>query len=172
MLTGTIASFSMKSKLLALLLLIPSCVPNDLKAQAASPALRPLEFLSGHWTSSSKDEFSEEYWSPLVGNNIVGTFRVLQSGNPVFYEFWTIEQENGVAVFKMKHFNAGLIGWEEKTDVVRLPVKETGAQSVVFSNQDGSLILRYERHGQELVSILSRTKNGVRKDDVFHFSRQ
>ncbi len=103
---------------------------------------------------------------------MVGTFRVLQDGSPVFYEFWTIEEENGVAIFKMKHFNAGLVGWEEKADVVRLPVKETGAQSVVFSNQDGSLVLRYERHGEELVSTLSRTRNGVRKDDVFRFHRQ
>jgi hypothetical protein len=39
---------------------------------------------------------------------MVSTFRVLNDGDAVFYEFWVIDQEDGRAVFKMKHFDCGL----------------------------------------------------------------
>ena len=45
---------------------------------------------------------------------MVGTFRVVKDGNAVFYEFWAIEVEDCKAIFKMKHFDRGLLGWESR----------------------------------------------------------
>jgi hypothetical protein len=56
----------------------------------------------------------EEYWSQPMGESMVGTFRVVKDGKAVFYEFWAIEVEDGKAIFKMKHFDLGLLGWESR----------------------------------------------------------
>jgi hypothetical protein len=135
------------------------------------PALQPLTFLSGTWTSDSQDEQQEEYWSQPVGGSMVGTFRVVKSGAAVFYEFWAIEVEDGKAIFKMKHFNRGLAGWEEKNDVVRLTAVPGSGQDVTFSKPDGSLALRYQRVGDELVATLHQVKDGKANEEVFHLHR-
>jgi hypothetical protein len=102
---------------------------------------------------------------------MVGTFRVVKDGGAVFYEFWAIEVEDGQVVFKMKHFNQGLIGWEEKADMVRLTTSVAGPQDVLFSKADGSVTIRYQLKGDELVSTLRRVKDGKAKEDVFHLYR-
>jgi hypothetical protein len=140
-------------------------------SQKTDPALQPLAFLSGRWTSDSAEGQEEEYWSQATGRSMVGTFRVLKDGDAVFYEFWVIEVEDGKAIFKMKHFDRGLLGWEEKADMVRLTLSVRNGQDVLFSKSDGSLSLRYQRNGDELVSTLRRVKDGKTKEDVFHLHR-
>ena len=140
-------------------------------AQKIDSALAPLTFLSGQWTSDSAEEHEEEYWSKAVGGSMVGTYRVVKGERPIFYEFWAIEVESGKAIFKMKHFNNGLVGWEEKGDAVRLPVVESRDQNVLFALPDGSLSLRYERKGDDLTSTLLRVKNGKAQTQIFHLHR-
>ena len=153
------------------LLSILSIGPLESFAQKADPILQPLAFLSGRWTSDSGEGSEEEYWSQAIGRSMVGTFRVVKDGDAVFYEFWVIEVEGGKAIFKMKHFDRGLLGWEEKADVIRLTSTVGLGQDVVFSKPDGSLTLRYERKGDELVSTLRRVKDGNTKEDIFHLYR-
>jgi hypothetical protein len=140
-------------------------------AQKADAVLQSLAFLSGRWTSDSEEGDQEEDWSQPIGGSMVGTFRVVKDGNAVFYEFWAIEVEDGKAIFKMKHFDRGLLGWEEKADMVRLTAKVGDGQDVLFSRPDGSLTLRYERKGDELISTLRRVKDGKAKEDVFRLHR-
>jgi hypothetical protein len=152
-------------------LLVLQMIPLVALSQQADPALQPLGFLAGRWTSDSADGWEEEYWSQPRGNSMIGTFRVVKDGDAVFYEFWAIEVEAGKAIFKMKHFNQGLVGWEEKADMVRLVASVSGRQDVTFSKPDGSLSLRYQRNGDELVSTLRRVKDGKVKEDVFRLHR-
>jgi len=114
-------------------------IPFVAFSQKTDPALQPLGFLSGRWTSDSAEGQEEEYWSQATGKSMVGTFRVLKDGDAVFYEFWVIEVEDGRAIFKMKHFDRSLVGWEEKADVVRLTLSVSDGQDVLFSKSDGSL---------------------------------
>jgi hypothetical protein len=143
---------------------------NETHAQKTVTVLKPLSFLSGHWKSEAPGEVDEEYWSPPIGGSMVGTFRVVRDGGAVFYEFWAVEVEDGNAVFKMKHFNRGLLGWEDKNDMVRLTLSVKVEQNVSFTSQDGSLDLRSEQKGDELISTL-RVKDGKTKEDVFRFRR-
>ena len=142
------------------LVLVLHVIPLVAFSQKTDPALQPLAFLSGRWTSDSAEGQEEEYWSQATGRSMVGTFRVLKDGDAVFYEFWVIEVEDGRAIFKMKHFDRGLLGWEEKADMVRLTLSVRNGQDVLFSKSDGSLSLRYQRNGDELVSTLRRVKDG------------
>jgi hypothetical protein len=141
------------------------------RAQKAEAGLAALGFLSGRWTSDSPDGMEEEYWSQAMGSSMVGTFRVVKDGAAVFYEFWAIEIEDGKAVFKMKHFNRGLIGWEEKADMVRLVTTAGPGNEVLFARPDGSLSLRYVANGEELVSTLRRVKEGKVMEETFHLHR-
>jgi len=140
-------------------------------AQVPVKPLQPLSFLTGHWTSNADGEFQEEYWSPVNGDSMVGTFRVVRLGKPVFYEFWVIEVEDGKPVYKLKHFDRGLKGWEERNDFVRLPVRELDSTHVVFANEDRTLSLRYERKGAELTATLRHTKEGKSSEEVFRLHR-
>jgi len=153
------------------LILVLHMIPLLAFSQKTDPALRPLAFLSGRWTSDTAEGQEEEYWSQATGRSMVGTFRVLKDGDAVFYEFWVIEVEDGRAIFKMKHFDRGLLGWEEKADMVRLTLSVRNGQDVLFSKSDGSLSLRYQRNGDGLVSTLRRVKDGKTKEDVFHLHR-
>ena len=153
------------------LVLVLHMIPLLAFSQKTDPALQPLAFLSGRWTSDSAEGQEEEYWSQATGRSMVGTFRVLKDGDAVFYEFWVIEVEDGKAIFKMKHFDRGLLGWEEEADMVRLTLSVRNGQDVLFSKSDGSLSLRYQRNGDELVSTLRRVKDGKTKEDVFHLHR-
>jgi Domain of unknown function (DUF6265) len=161
----------MRRLLFPSLILLLIMVPFAALAQNDDPALQPLAFLSGRWTSSSSEGQEEEYWSQATGKSMVGTFRALKDGDAVFYEFWVIEVEDGKAIFKMKHFDRGLHGWEEKADVVRLALSVSGEQDVSFSKPDGSLSLRYQRNGDELAATLRRVKDGKAKQDIFHLHR-
>ena len=153
------------------LVLVLHLIPLVAFSQRTDPALEPLAFLSGRWTSDSAEGQEEEYWSQATKRSMVGTFRVLKDGDGVFYEFWVIEVEDGRAIFKMKHFDRGLLGWEEKADMVRLTLSVSGGQDVLFSKSDGSLSLRYQRNGDELVCTLRRVKDGKTKEDIFHLHR-
>jgi Domain of unknown function (DUF6265) len=146
-------------------------IPFTALSQQVDQALQPLAFLSGRWISDSADGLEEEYWSRAIGKSMVGTFRVVKDGDAGFYEFWAIEVEDGKAIFKMKHFDRGLVGWEEKADMVRLYASVGDGQDVLFSRPDGSLSLRYQRNGDKLVSTLRRVKDGKTKEDVFRLHR-
>jgi hypothetical protein len=71
----------------------------------------------------------------------------------------------------MKHFNRGLIGWEEKADMVRLVTTAGPGNEVLFARPDGSLSLRYVANGEELVSTLRRVKEGKVMEETFHLHR-
>jgi hypothetical protein len=140
--------------------------------QKTDSALQLLAFLSGRWTNNSTEGKEEEYCSPTTGSSMVGTFRGVKDGKAVFYEFWNVEVENGNAVFKMKHFDRGLIGWEDKADAVRLALSVDHGQDVSFSQPDDRLSLRYQRKGDELMCTLRRVKNGKTSEDFFHLHRK
>lgn len=133
--------------------------------------LEPLAFLSGRWVSEKGNDFQEETWSPVSRGSMLGTFRVVQSGKPVFYEFWVVEIDNDRAVLKLKHFNAGLAGWEDKDSSTKMPVVSSSKDDVVFAEPDGSVSLHYHRAGATLTCIVHHVKNGKADDETFTLVR-
>jgi hypothetical protein len=109
--------------------------------------------------SEKPTDVQEENWSPVVGNSMTGSFRIVQCGKPVFYEFWAVELDENRPVLKLKHFNADLAGWEEKNVSTKIPLMSNGEGDAVFAEQDGSLSLHYHRPG----NMLSCTVHHVKK---------
>lgn len=135
----------------------------------AQSKMASLSFLSGRWTAQTPQGFQEETWSPVQGESMIGTFRVVAGGKMVFSEYWSVELQNGAPVLLIKHFNAGLVGWEAKEDSTRLPVTELRENVVVFS--DGKVTLRYERHGDSLIAELTHMRDGKADTEKFELKR-
>jgi len=65
-----------------------------------------------------------------------------------FYELIAIEREGEGLVMRIKHFNAGLKGWEEKDDCAELDLVEFKGKWAVWSRRgDEAKWLLYEQIG-------------------------
>jgi len=139
--------------------------------QPPVPALRPLTFLSGRWVSQKGAEVQEENWSPVSGDSMIGSFRVVQEGKAVFYEFWAVEVEDHRPVLKLKHFGANLAGWEEKNVSTRMPLISTAEGDAVFAEADGSVSLHYHRTVDTLTCTVHHVRDGKASDETFSLNR-
>lgn len=146
-------------------------------AQQPNPSpLKPLAFLTGRWTSETPTEIQEENWSPIIGNSMTGSFRVIENGKPVFYEYWAVElDEAGTGkpqpILKLKHYNAGLAGWEAQNASTRMPLISSAENDVVFTEADGSVSLHYHRAGDKLTCTVHHVKNGKGSDETFTLTK-
>jgi hypothetical protein len=139
--------------------------------QAPSTALRPLTFLSGRWLSEKGTEVQEESWSPVTGDSMIGSFRIVQGGKPIFYEFWVVEMDDKRPVLKLKHFNANLAGWEEKSASTKMPLISSAEDDAVFAEADGSVSLHYHRVGDMLTCTVHHVRNGKVSDEIFALTK-
>jgi len=92
--------------------------PNTVRL--ADGAVRPaatvadLAWLTGAWTGQGLGGDVDEAWSAPAGRAMVGHFRLVKDGTPVFYEILTILEREGSVEMRLKHVNADMTGWEEK----------------------------------------------------------
>jgi hypothetical protein len=49
---------------------------------------------------------------------MVGYFRLVREGKPVFYEIMTLLETEGSVEMRLKHVNPDMTGWEEKNGYV------------------------------------------------------
>jgi len=79
-----------------------------------SATVGDVAWIAGHWRGEAFGGIAEELWSAPEGGSMMGAYRMIRDGKVVFYELQTITEENSSLVFKLKHFNADLSGWEGK----------------------------------------------------------
>jgi hypothetical protein len=89
---------------------------GDAKPPAAT--LSAMEWLAGRWVGSALGGDVEEVWSAPQGGAMMGMYRLVRDGKPVFYELLTLVEHEGSLLLRLKHFHADLRGWEEKDDTV------------------------------------------------------
>ncbi|HEX5760022.1 MAG TPA: DUF6265 family protein [Thermoanaerobaculia bacterium] len=146
-------------------------------AGAAEPhTVADLMWMAGRWSGTVDGMASEETWNPPLGGSIIGTFRVLRGGTPVFYELMAIEQEASGPVLFLRHFGSGLV--DTRPDVIRLPLTDLtlgeDSQEAVFAGPDaeGTTRLAYRRKKDELTVVLDKTKAGKSDSRTFQFQLQ
>ena len=164
-----IGSLCRKTAYLAAAFLIAATAGDGQQAQNA--LLKPLVFWSGQWISEKPAEVQEETWSTVRGNSMIGSFRILREGQPIFYEFWVMEVNENRPVLKLKHFNAGLAGWEEKNDSTKLPLTSVSDGDAVFAEANGSVSLHYQRAGNVLTCTVHHVRDGKGSDEIFRLTR-
>jgi hypothetical protein len=94
-----------------------------LSAGKQSPAatIADMAWLAGHWTGEGLGGLIEEVWSPPRNGVMMGMFRLVRDGKPIFYELLTLAEERGSLTLRLKRFNADLTGWEEKDKTIDFP---------------------------------------------------
>lgn len=144
---------------------------NTLKlaeGQAGEKAtLADAAWLAGSWRGTGLGGFSEETWSQPEGGVMVGTYRLLKDGKPVFYEMmWLLETE-GTLILRLKHFNPDLTGWEEKDKSVDFKFVKKDGERLYFSG------LTFEQAAKDELNIYLalRQSDGNLKEEVFKMKR-
>ena len=132
--------------------------------------LADLSFITGRWQAEWQGGLGEENWSAFSGDSMVGTFRFVKDGKARFYEFMLIEQTPDGPVLRLKHFNPGLIGWEEKAQVYSYPLADFRPNLAIFERADKKSRLTYRRTSKDGLSVLlDQTTDEKHTSEEFKF---
>lgn len=138
-------------------------------AQTSKPTISDLSFMAGTWTQDHEWGWMEEHWSKPMGNCMASSFRCVKDGKVVFYEFMVIEQDSAGPVLKLRHFNPGSIGWEDKNSPIEFVILSVQKNNVVFESRDKTLKMTYTvSSGKELKIVLDeKNKEGIWENTRF-----
>ena len=138
-----------------------------------SPQARGLEnlgFITGRWTGELDGGVIDEHWSAPSGDNMMCVFRFVKGGKAIFYEILLIEITATGPVLRLKHFNPGLTGWEEKNEVHSYPLVELAKDKAVFEKPDKTTRMRFQRTSADsLLVVLEQTKDGKTTSQDFKY---
>lgn len=133
----------------------------------AKAGISDISWLSGSWSGTGLGGVSEEVWGKPNGGIMVGTYRLIIDGKPLFYEMmWLLERE-GSLILRLKHFSPDLAGWEEKDKTVDFKFVDRIGDKMRFSG------LTFEKVGDTKLNIYLalRQKDGSLKEEVFRMER-
>ncbi|MFN0109797.1 MAG: DUF6265 family protein [Blastocatellia bacterium] len=140
-----------------------------LSAGQKSPAatLAEMSWMTGGWTGKALGGVVEEIWAAPAGGSMLGMFRLTQKGKPVFYELVTLVEENGSILFRLKHFNPNMTGWEEKDKTIEF--KFIGKKDGLI-HFDG-MSFKLEGKDAFTVYLAIEYKDGTIKEEAFRYTR-
>lgn len=132
--------------------------PNTIRLQAGTPrpAAQVADFawLTGRWIGEGLGGDVEESWSDAAGRAMVGYFRLVKDGKPVFYEIMTLLEVEGSVEMRLKHVNPDMTGWEEKNDFVTFRLAKLEPAAAYFSG------LTFRRIGDDRLEIFLALRSG------------
>lgn len=138
---------------------------------ATSPpaTIADMAWLAGSWAGEAFGGAADEVWSAPAGGAMMGMYRLVKDGAPVFYELLTIVEEEGSLVLRLKHFHADLRGWEEKDETVDFPlVKKDPDGAVHFAG------MSFHRDGDDGLVVhlaLGDHGGGELREETFRYRR-
>ena len=140
--------------------------PNTLKLKEGAPRaptkVADLAWLSGRWTGEGLGGRVEEAWSEPDSGSMVGYFRLVKDGKPVFYEIMTLLEADGSVEMRLKHVNPDMTGWEEKNNYVTFKLVKHDDTGAYFSG------LTFKRVGPDQIdgylALRNRADNTVREE--------
>jgi hypothetical protein len=104
-----------------------------------------VAWLAGSWTGEFLGGTIDEVWSEPSGGAMVGFFRLVKDGKPVFYEIITLLESEGSVEMRLKHVNPDMTGWEEKKDFVTFRLVRQDATGAYFEG------LTFKRVGTDAI---------------------
>ena len=141
----------------------PAQDPAPVDGSADETSLEALGWMAGRWIAEDDTQFLEETWSPPRGDALVGMFRWAREGGVWLYELFSIEEEDGTLVFRLRHFDRGLEPWDSEAEgPLVYPLAEFGENHVVFENPERDQPRRfvYRRDGDTLSVRLEKPEDG------------
>ena len=139
----------------------------DEKQTSGAANIGDMAWLAGGWTGSGLDGVSEETWSKPAAGVMIGTYRLIKDGKPVFYEMMMLVENQGSLVLRLKHFDANFVGWEEKDKTFDFKFVRKAGKRMNFSG------LTFERVSEKELKIYlaMRQKDGTLSEEVFVMRR-
>lgn len=135
-----------------------------------SRTLEDVAWIAGYWIGGTDDNPMEEIWTAPLGDNMMGMFREVDEGKSVFYEFMLIQQTDAGPALLLKHFNPGLIGWEDKDVAQRYPLAALKGRRAVFEHANRMTRLVYERFTEDSLTVtLEKVREGKETKQVFGY---
>jgi hypothetical protein len=158
--------------LVAFLALAPHTFAADTRSAPANhvppPAtIEDLSWLAGEWVGPGISGEAREVYSTPTGGAIAGHFVQMGRNGIAFYEIITIVPERGSLVYRLKHFNADLTGWEEKAEVRSFPLVSREGDAWYF---DGLTVRRDGPDGM-IGAVNVRMKDGTEREYVIRYRR-
>jgi hypothetical protein len=142
-------------------------------SDAVNPTLADLDWIVGSWIGEQENTRIEEHWTEAVGDSMMGSFKMVKDGKPVFYEFMLFEQDDQGVTLRIKHFGPGLDGWENKDESVDFDLVSTQPGRATFETEkdgDRERLIYSEAESGELVITLEKPAKG--STSVFRFGRR
>jgi hypothetical protein len=133
--------------------------------------IKDLEFMAGKWTTTGEWGDMEENWSKPFGNSMMCSYRCVKNGKVIFYEFIVIEQQPSGPVMKLRHFNPGLIAWEDKDKPYDYPLMFLDENLARFERPDKKTALTFQRISKDQMKVIleRQDKDGKWVQDEFNY---
>ena len=149
-----------------LALLVPA-----LATPAETASLSKMSWLAGRWVDDSGGNLSEETWTAPSGDGILGMWRLVVKGQIKLSEILTIQEENQTLVLRLRHFDAKLVGREEKDKPLELTLAGWSEREARFEGPgaDGQGLALTYRHPD--ADTLACTVDLRGKKEEFTFKR-
>jgi hypothetical protein len=146
----------------------PNILKLDQKEIVAKATIDDIAWLQGHWIGEGFGGTVEKFWTPPMGRSMMEAFRLIVDGKVVMHEICTMVEENGSLVYKVKHFDARLKGWEEKDACVDFPLVKLTATGAFFNG----LTLQKKDDDTLVTYILIKSKKaGTTREETVTFHR-
>lgn len=132
-----------------------------------SASIDELAWLAGSWIGEGLGGVAREFYSPPMGGIITGHF-VYQRGESMgFSEILSIAPLGDSLIYRLKHFNPDLTGWEEKDEVIEFPLIAREGDAFFFNG------LTVRKDGDDgLVVAVRLDQGGEVGEAVFRYRRE
>jgi Domain of unknown function (DUF6265) len=147
------------------------CATAGVAQNAKSPAdvkLDDLGFICGHNRGELDGAIIDEHWSEVGGDTMIGMFRQIKNGKAQMYEFLTIEQTPAGPVLRLKHFDPGLVGWEEKAQAASYPLVSWKPNEATFERPDKTVRLTFRSTSKDTLDVL--LEHTGKKPELFQYA--
>lgn len=110
------------------------------QSESSTKSIENMAWLVGSWQGEMFGGIGEEVWQPESGGAMVGTFRLIHGNDVGFYELMIISEDSTGLVFRIKHFNADLTGWEKKDEMHTFPFVSANERKILFEGMSYELL--------------------------------
>lgn len=133
-----------------------------------------LAWMAGRWRGEADSTRLEEHWSTPAGDCMMGMFRAVRSGHVRAYEFMSLEQDMGGVLLRIKRYDPGLVGKEEREKSLLFRLARSSGKEAVFEYEgpESPKRLTYRRAGRDSMYVrLERVQMGEHRVMDFRFVR-
>lgn len=126
--------------------------------------IEQLSWMVGNWLGNEDHVISEEQWSQPIVGTMMGMYRMVNNGKPIFYELMLLIQDSSGIKLQLKHFSHPLKGWENKDDAgVIFTLLKVEGRKAYFDGMTYDLT----NSSELIVYLAEKMKDGGVTEEIF-----